>query len=205
MSRRDVFKSLLRSVAQSASHQFGRIRVVESARERLASLAFRRVLLSDGRLTKAVAQVPDVTAATVSSNSGQLRVDAVFHDGDSLLVSFTPVGSAFAPRGAKELSMRAEPESAANDPRCGDVFAAIASEVAIALWGPFLLNHKSGARRALSQRHGNVFVVDLRSIGAVRSALAQPLTASAIEAVGVRTLEVTPGGLRVVPNVGNTY
>jgi hypothetical protein len=44
-------------------------------------------------------------------------------------------------------------------------------------------------------------VVDLRSVPAVRSALAQPLMAAAIEALGLRTLEVAPGGLRLVPNM----
>jgi hypothetical protein len=203
MSGLDVVKSLLRSVAQTAGTQIGRLGAGGSLRKRLQSFAWRKLLLSDSKLTATVARVPEVAAATVSSITGQLRIDASFHDGTSLLVTLTPLGCAFAPRGAKELSMRAAPESAALNPRCGDMFAAIATEVAHTLWGPFLLRQRSNTsgRQALAHRHGDVLVVDLRSVPAVRSALAQPLMAAAIEALGLRTLEVAPGGLRLVPNM----
>jgi len=202
MSRLDVLKSLLRSAAQGATFSLGRIGVGGiSLRKRLTALAFRRMVLSDSQLTAAVARVPEVAAATVSSSGGRMRVDASFSDGRSLLVTLTPIGAAFAPRGAKELSMRAEPESAALNPRCGDIFAAIATEVAHALWGPFLRRQGETGRRALAHRHGNVLVVDLRSVPAVRLALAQPITASAIEALALRSVEVTPGGLRIVPSL----
>jgi hypothetical protein len=200
MSRMDVVKSLLRSAAQSASSGLTRIGA-GSWREKLSSLAFRRLLVSDSRLTAAVARVPEVAAVTVSSHSGQLRIDASFHDGVSLLVTLTPVGTAFAPRGAKELSMRAEPETAARNPRSADIFAAIATEVALALWGPFLRTQAASGRRALAQRHDDILVIDLRSVPAVRAALAQPLTASAIEALGLKSIEVAVGGLRLIPNV----
>jgi hypothetical protein len=205
-SRIDVVKSLLRSAAQSAGSQLVRIGMGgNSIRKKLSELAFRRLLLSDSRLTAAVARVPDVAAVTVSSAPGLLRIDASFHDGNSLLVTFTPQRSAFAPRGAKEFAMRAAPEEAALSPRCGDIFAAIATEVAHALWGPFLrLNTdaaRSSTRRALSHRHGDVLVVDLRSVPAVRAAMAQPLTAAAIEALSLKAVEVTSGGLKLVPNI----
>lgn len=202
MSRIDVVKSLLRSAARSANTGLAKLGS-GSLRERLSSFAFRRLLLSDSRLTAAVARVPEIAAATVSSSSGQLRIDASYHDGGSLLVTLTPIGSAFAPRGAKELSMRAEPESAALNPRSADIFAAIATEVAHALWGPFLRAQAAvgGARRTLAQRHGNVLVVDLRSVPAVRAALGQPLTASAIEALGLKAMEVAAGGLKLVPSI----
>ncbi|MET0387970.1 MAG: hypothetical protein ABW321_18505 [Polyangiales bacterium] len=196
----DVVRSLLRSAAKGASSQLARIGGNGSLRERLMAFAWRKLLLTDGKLTATVARVPDVAAATVSTSTGRLRIDASFHDGSNLLVTLTPLRCAFAPRGAKELSVRAEPESAALNPRSADIFAAIATEVAHALWGPFL-QRRSGGRPALAQRHGDVLVVDLRSVPAVRSAMTQPLMASAIEALGLRTVEVAPGGLKLVPSV----
>jgi hypothetical protein len=201
MSRIDVVKSLLRSAARAPTAQLARLRAPSTLRDRFLRLFGRRLWLSDGKLTAAVARVPEVAAATVSSTTGKLRVDASFHDGTSLLFALTPLGSAFAPRGAKEVSLRAEPESAALNPRCGDIVAAIATEVAHALWGPFLRGQREPGRRALAHRHGDVLVVDLRSVPAVRAALRQPLLAAAIEALSLRTIEVTPGGLRLSPSL----
>ena len=201
MSRLDVVKSLLRSAARAPGTQLTRWRAPGRLRERLLRFVGRRLWLSDGKLTAAVARVPEVSAVTVSSASGKLRVDASFHDGTSLLVALTPLASAFAPRGAKDLSLRAEPESAALNPRCADIAAAIATEIAHALWGPFLRAARDVTPRALAQRHGDVLVVDLRSVPAVRAALRQPLFAAAIEALSLRTIEVNPGGLRLGPSL----
>jgi hypothetical protein len=172
-----------------------------SLRERFAALLGHRLLITDRQLTAAVARIPEVSAATVSSADGQLRVDASYHDGSILLVSLIPMRSAFAPRGAKELSLRAQPESAALNPRSGDIAAAIATEVAHALWGPFLRKQAGSARRALAHRHGDVLVVDMRTVPAVRAALNQPLLAAGMDAIGLESINVTPEGLRVVANL----
>lgn len=201
MSRLDVVKSLLRSAALSAGNQLGRVGGSLALRERFAAMLGHRVLISDRQLTAAVARIPEVAAATVSSSDGSLRVDAGYHDGASLLVTLIPERSAFAPRGAKELSLRAEPDSAAMNPRSGDIAAAIATEVAHALWGPFLRKQPKRGRRALAQRHGHTLVVDMRTVPAVRAALTQPLLAAGIDAIGLESVTVTPEGLRVVANL----
>jgi hypothetical protein len=206
-SRLDVVKSLVRSAASSAGVQLGRVRFSTSLRKRISDVAQRRLLLPDSKLTAAVARVADVSAATVSTRSGQLRVDVSFCDGTSLLVHVIPVSVTFAPRGAKEWSVRVEPPEAAYNPRCSDIVAALATEVAMTLWGPFLrsrsvrLGASARGRRALATRHGSSLVVDLRSIPAVRSALTQPLLAAAIEAFALRAVEVTAHGLQLIPNV----
>lgn len=202
MGRLDVFKSLVRSAAEGVTDQLDRVRVGGSLRKRLAALAQRRLLLSDSKLTAAVARVPEVSAATVTTSSGRLRVDASYRDGSSLLVQLVPQRIAFAPRGAKELSVRAEPEEAALNPRCADIVAAIATEIARALWGPFLRGRAVAGRRAIAHRDGDVLVVDLRTVPEVRSALTQPLLAAVIEALSLRSIEVTVGGLQLVPSVG---
>jgi uncharacterized protein YoaH (UPF0181 family) len=204
MSRLDVVKSLLRSAARSTSQQLGRIGGNIAGgiaiRDRLAALLGHRLLITDRQLTAAVARIPEVSAATVSSGEGILRVDATFRDGSDLLLTLTPLRSAFAPRGAKELSMRADPDGASYNPRAGDIAAAIATEVAHALWGPFL-RKQSSARRAIAERHGNLLVVDMRTVPAVRAALAQPLLAAGLDAIGLESVNATPQGLRVVASL----
>jgi hypothetical protein len=202
MSRLDVVRSLVRSAASTAGTQFGRVRAI-SLRLSLSALAQRRLLLPDSKLTAAVARVPEVSAATVSSRSGRLHVDVSFRDGSDLLVHLTPLRVAFAPRGAKEWSVQVEPEQAAYDPRCSDIVAALATEVAHTLWGPFLRGREIPGRRAVPHRDGSTLVVDLRSIPEVRSALGQPLLAAVIESFGLRSIEVSVGGLQLVPNLAS--
>ena len=204
MSRLDVVKSLLRSAARTTSQQLARvgggIAGGVSIRDRFAALLGHRLLITDRQLTAAVARIPEVAAATVSSGEGVLRVDASFRDGSELLVTMTPLRSAFAPRGAKEICMRVAPEGASLNPRAGDVAAAIATEVAHALWGPFLRKQPT-ARRAIAERHADMLVVDLRTVPAVRAALAQPLLAAGLDAIGIESVHVTSQGLRVVANL----
>jgi hypothetical protein len=201
MSRTDLMKSLVRSAAATAGTQLNKL---TSLRQRLAELMQRRLKLADSRLTAAVARAPEVTAATVTTRGGQLRVDASFRNGESLLVHLTSLKTTFAPRGVKEWSMRTEPESAVYDPRCADIVAALASEVARTLWGPLLRGRASSGQRAIAHRDGTMLVVDLRSVPEVRSALGQPLLAAAIEHFGLRSIEVCEGGLQLVPNVGGS-
>src|ERR1700712_2616930 len=205
MSRLDVVKSLLRSAARTTGQQLGRIGSGIagglSIRERFAALLGHRLLITDRQLTAAVARIPEVAAATVSSGEGMLRVDAMFNDGSDLLFTLTPLRSAFAPRGAKEISMRAEPEGASLNPRAGDIAAAIATEIAHALWGPFLRRQNSNKRRAIAERHGDMLVVDMRTVPAVRTALNQPLLAAGLDAIGLESVNATPQGLRVIASL----
>ncbi|HEX4352661.1 MAG TPA: hypothetical protein VHZ95_07105, partial [Polyangiales bacterium] len=138
-------------------------------RKRFVHLATRRLTLSDVQMTRAVARIADVSAATISTRVGELRVDASFRDGSTLLVHLVPLNVAFAPRGAKEWSLRCEPERAVYDPRCADIVAVLASEVARKLWGPFLRGRNVPAgRSAIAHRDGTMLVVDLRSVPEVR-------------------------------------
>jgi hypothetical protein len=198
MTRLDVARSLLRSVAGGALQGIDRLRLGTTMRTLVDTVLRKRLSLPDGRLTAAVAKVPDVTAATVSTRDGQMRIDASFRDGGRLLVHVRSLGTAFAPRGAKEWSVGVEPENAAFDPRCADIVVAIAAEVARTLWGPFLrTNHRPRVRAGTAHREGSTLVVDLRSVAEVRAALGQPLLAAAIDALSLRRIEAEDGGLRL--------
>ncbi|HKP59622.1 MAG TPA: hypothetical protein VJV78_23020 [Polyangiales bacterium] len=198
MSRLDVARSLVRSAAGLAVRGATRFQLGASLRALLDTALRQRLRLPDTRLTAAVAKVPEVTAATVSTRDGQLRIDASFRDGGQLLVHLRSLGTKFAPRGAKEWSVEVLPEQAALDPRCADIVVALASEVARTLWAPFLRGARTRARPASAHREGNVLVVDLRSVAEVRAALGQPLLAAAIDAFNLRGIEAENGGLRLL-------
>lgn len=198
MTRLDVARSLVRSAAGGVIGGLERLKLIPTFRRVVETILRQRMVLPDGKLTAAVAKAPDVTEATVSTRGGQMRVDASFRDGGRLLVHLRPLGTMFAPRGAKEWSVGVEPESAAADPRCADIVVALATEVAKTLWGPFLRPQRVRNRPATAHREGAVLVVDLRSVAEVRAALGQPLLAAAIDALNVRSIEAEDGGLRLL-------
>lgn len=198
MTRLDVARSFLRSAAGGALYGLERLRLGASVRTLLDTLLRKRLKLPDGRMTAAIAKVPDVSEATVSTREGELRIDASFRDGGRLQVHLRPLGTTFAPRGAKEWSVTVEPENAALDPRCADIVVALAGEIARTLWGPFLRPQRARNRPGTAHRDGNVLVVDLRSVAEVRAALAQPLLAAAIDALSLRRIEAEDGGLRLL-------
>lgn len=197
MGRLDVMRSLLRSAAGGASDAIERLSSSRALRELLQG----RLFISDAKLTAAVARAADVIAATASSHDGGVRVDASFRDGSSLLVRFCPDGVTFAQRGAKELRMRVEPSSAALDPRTADAFVALGTEVARALWGPFLVRQEERGKMTSVHRADDVLILDLRSLAEVRVALSQRLRATGMEAFLLQGVTAEDGGLRLVPKL----
>jgi hypothetical protein len=199
MSRLDVMKSLLRSAAVGASERLDRLGVGTTLRKTIAELAARRLFIPDARLTAAVARVPDVLAATVSTRDGRVRIDATFRDGGPLLASLVPDRVMFAAHGAKEWSVLVEPNAAALDPRTADVFAALASEVVACFWGPLLPKSTTRGKTAFAHRDGDTLVMDLRTLPEVRAALSRRLSATAIDALALQAIVAEDGGLRLVP------
>jgi hypothetical protein len=194
-SRSDVFKSLLRSTARSAIESVMNLPIAVNVQRALSEASFSRVAIHDAQLTAAVARVAHVAAATVSVGHDRVRVDVSFDDGKQLLMALHPDGMAFAPGGAKELAFTVEPEQAAAQPGGRDVIAAIAGEVARALWRPALTRAPRSDHGALVSDEGRRVIVDLRSVPEVRWALRQRLPALLIEAIRARGLEVRDGRL----------
>ena len=201
MSRRDVMKSLLRSAATGASQRLAQSGVASSVRRSLSSLAGARLFIPDARLTAAVARVDEVSAATVSTRDGRLRIDLSFDEGPSLAMIVSPENVTFASHGAKEWSVRIDPQAAALDPRCVDVVAALAAEIARTLWGPFLRKESARGKNAFVHRDRDTLIVDLRSLPDVRVALGQRISAAGIDAFGLQAIVAEDGGLRLVPKL----
>ncbi len=201
MSRRDVMKSLLRSAATGAGEKLSQLGVTSLLRRTLSTLASGRLFVEDSRLTGAVARVPGVVAATVSTRDAGMRVDLTFQEGPPLLMTLVPLDVTFAAHGAKEWTIRVEPAAAALDPRANDVFVAVAAEVARVLWGPFLRQNVVATHSAFAHREQDVLVIDLRALPEVRAALGQRLNATGIDAFGLQGIAATDGGLRLLPRL----
>lgn len=195
MSSLDLLTSLLRSAARGASSRLSRSSIAALFRSALSELSLGRSALSDEQLTRAVTRLPNVCTATVSSVQAKLRVDLGFDDGSQLLMALSPATIAFAPGGAKELCFSVEPTSAAHDSRARDVVAAIAGEIARALWRPALAGAPHADRAAFVSTENDQLVVDLRNVPDVRWALQQGLRAAIIEAIKPRALEPNAGHL----------
>lgn len=198
MNQLDVFKSLVRSSARAAQASLRKFNLPPAVQRMLAESGFGRIVISDARLTAAVTRVQDVAAATVSAGQQLLRVDLGFEDGKQLAMSLRPAGLVFAPGGAKELAFRVEPSNAALDLRTQEVVAAIAGEIARALWRPALMRAPHSEPGATSvHRHDDTLVVDLRTVPEVRWALRQRLPGLMIEAIKPRALVIDAGRITV--------
>jgi hypothetical protein len=198
MSRRDVVSSLLRSTARSAAATLKGSQLASNVRNALSQLSVGRVVIPDPALTRAVARVPDVAAATVHSTQGRMRFHLSFEDGSQLVMALMPAGAMFAPGGAKELSFAVEPREAVSDLRSHDVVSAIAGEIARALWRPALMRAKHSDHGAFVASDNGRLVVDLRTVPEVRWALSQRLPKAVIEALRPRGIEAHDGRLLVL-------
>jgi hypothetical protein len=195
VGRFDVLRSLVREAATKSSARLGTgdlgLRL-----QRLVSHALAgRLVVSDAELTAAVARVPGVAAATVTSAAGALHVDVALDDGRALGVVLIPHAVKFAPSGAKELAFRVDPPDIADDGRARDVFAALAGTIARALWKPVLRADAGTAPSAFATRDENTLILDLRTVPTVRDALRTRMGAIVIDTVSLRSLEAHPGGL----------
>lgn len=200
MSRLDVLRSLLRSTARGAGATLASSPLAGAVRKLIeqSALGLGKVVVRDEQLTAAVARGEEVTAATVVSARGCLRVDVSFSDGELLRMALFPEGAAFAPLGAKELSFRVEPHELAQRMRSRDVIGAIAGEIARSLWRPALARAPRSTEPAFVSHDRDRLVVDLRSVPEVRWAMRQRVYSALVELLRPRALEVGEGGLTLL-------
>jgi len=195
MSRLDVVKSLLRSTVRSAASGLQSTKVAETVQRVMREAGLGQGAISDARLTQAVARVPGVVAATVSSASDRVRVDATFDDGERLALSLRPASIHFATGGAKEVGFELARREGMFESRILEIAGAISAEIARGLWRAALTRAPRSDQGALASRDGERVIVDLRSVPEVRWALRQRLPAAMIEALALRSLETEPGRL----------
>jgi len=194
MGRLDVMKSLLRSAAREAKTRVDQLELGSTLRDFADQAVMRRIAVDEQRLTAAVGRVPGIASATVSVTERGVAVQAVDDAGTELSVTFQPHAVLFAAGGAKEVTFRTQPPEAAERPRCGEVFGAIATEIARALWGPFLRRQPSGgSHQVFVHRKGALLSADLRTVPEVRAAAAQPVTANILDLLRLKRINVGAG------------
>jgi len=203
MGRLDVVASLLRSTARGAASRVRASGITAALQKLLGDVAPGRTVVSSAQLTAAVARCPGVTAATVSATRDALRVEISLDDGSQRSATLRLAAFVFAAGGAKELSFEVDPERLVHDGACQEVTAAIASEIARALWRPALGRAPQLAGRALVTSepsragHGARLVVDLRSVPQVRWAQRQRLPSAMVEMLRPRSLAFTDAGVEL--------
>jgi len=197
MSRLDLVASLLRSSARGAAARLRELPAASALSRLLHDAALGRTLLPSSQLTAAVARALDARAATVSAGEDSLRVDVALADGAHLAVRLRLAGVVFAAGGAKELAFEVDPPEIGKTPGCREVVAAIAAELARALWKPALVRAPETGPAGFVALEDGRLVVDLRSVPEVRWALRQRLPATIIELLRPRAVAITPQGLEL--------
>ena len=197
MSRLDLVASLLRSTARGAAARLRELPGTNTLSRLLRDAALGRTVISSAQLTAAVARAVDANATTVIAGEDSLRVDLALADGTHLAARLRVAGAVFAAGGAKELSFTVDPPEAAKSPGCREAVAAIAGELARALWKPALVRAPETGPAAFVSLEDDRLVVDLRSVPEVRWALRQRLPATLIELLRPRTVVITPLGLEL--------
>jgi len=197
MSRGDVLRSFLLQTARGAGESLRRLPQMARVEQLLRALAPLKAQLDDAALTAAVARVPLVSAASVRADGSALCVDASFENGARLSVRMVPLGFVCAPFGPKELSLSVQPLEALDDPRAREVAGAIAAAIVHALYRGLVAPIGRSELSAFVGRHGDRLVVDLRSVPALRRALAERARAIAIENLRPSQVEVQVGALHV--------
>jgi hypothetical protein len=203
VSRKDVLKSIVRSAVNAAIDPIKNASLPEGFRQALKDILKLRVAVGDRQLTAAAGRAQGVAAVTVSVTDGRIRIDASAMDERRLLLSLIPRPTAFAPRGAKELSFSVEPSAAASDPCALELVSAIAGEIARAIWGPLLPRQIPSTYPAFVEREGDCVRVDLRTVPELRAALRQRGAAIAIDLLEARALVAQPGALRITLGIQN--
>lgn len=198
MNRFDYVRSLLRSATVSARDQFNRLKQLPSIREALQDAIRRQVRLSDKQITAAVGRLSGISAVTVKASPGRLRFNASLTDGRDLVASLIPSGVVCAPRGAKDLTFRVDPPSAAGDIALAEVVGAIAAEIAQVVWGPLLFQKSKSRHPAFVESEGDLLRVDLRTVPDVRVAMAQRATELMIDTLVVKQMTAEDGALCLV-------
>lgn len=191
---RDLFRSYVRVATEGTLARLGKIGGMDRLRAGIDDLVRQRLSLKSSALTSAVAHLPGVESASVAASNGALHVDVAFSDGNFLQARLVPVRIRFAPRGAKEVAFRIEPETASRIPRVTDVISAIGGAIAYALWPIARGSEERNVGGAIVDRDGpDGFTVDLRTAPAIRALEAKGGAALVLEIIELGDLTIADG------------
>lgn len=172
--RLDELRSLVRLFADRASERVREMPITKNVRRLVTDLQKQRSSVRDEALSSAVTQIAEAESGTATARRGAIHIDLAFTDGRRLVASLEPLAPRFAPRGAKEISFRVEPESAAFDGRLQDAAAAIAAVIGKTLYGMVMPAASFTANGGIVDRDADVLRIDLRNLPALRRAQSGP-------------------------------
>ena len=159
-------------------------------------MAARQARIPDEALTRAVAHAEGVREASVVCQGGRIRIDATFDDGKHLEIGLVPWDVRFAPRGAKEVVFRLEPQELGRDRHVPELVAAVATVVAHTLWSVALGGAPIESRGVFVDKEADdLFRVDLRNVPAVRARMTNGGAAAMLEALALGNLRAEDGAL----------
>lgn len=196
MGRLDVLKSLVRSTAKRAASSLGELELGQAAGDLVQQALLRRMVVDEAQLTAAVCKLGGIESATVSVTEYGIAVQVSDDRGQDLSVTLHPQTVSFAPRGAKEITFAVDPPEANSQPRCAEVFGAVASELACTLWATVLPRTES-THQVFVHRHGASLSADLRTVPGVRQALGNPVGAALIDTLRLREVTLAPGRIQL--------
>ena len=195
MSKSDVFRSWIRQAADRAKHVALASRPVSLIRRAAQDVLRQQVEIPERAVAAAVAQTDGWVEVSVQMRQGAIRVVGTGTNSEDLSFALTPVGAFFAPRGAKELRFRVEPEERASRATVTDTVGRIGGLIAERLWGPIL--RSTFGETAQVTRDGANLSVDLRTIPSARRAQSTPTLAVALDVLEVADLWVDEGLLHL--------
>lgn len=160
----------------------------------------RKARLPLSHLRRLVMNVPGVRAGSVAIVAREgvraLAVDLELEEGKTVRAELVPAGIHFAPRGSKELSFRVTPAEASYEPAIKELVGALAAFIARTLWSASLPPATGPHESGLVDREGDVLRIDLRTLGAVRSAMARgPAVALLLDVIAPEALEIDDDAL----------
>lgn len=153
-------------------------------------------------LRRVVMGVPGVSAGSVSvleqGGGHTLQIDLELDDGRRAGAELSVAAVSFAPRGPKEIAFRVAPPEAAAEPVIREVVGALGAVIARTLWSASLPPPSQPHETGLIDREGDLLRIDLRTLGAVRSAIQRgPAVAMLLDVIAPEAIDVAEDGLVV--------
>ncbi|MEM7609981.1 MAG: hypothetical protein AAF411_31935 [Myxococcota bacterium] len=191
----DLARSFLRSGLDQARE---RSRVPDRLRRLVREATSQGTQISEADLGAALSQTDGVSALSVTARRGELQLHGSFETREPLGGRIAVDAIRFAPRGAKELVFKWQPEENARHPMVRPLVGTLAGVVAHHLWSVVLGPAGGDMSGAIVDRDGpSLFRVDLRSVPAVREAIRKGAPGLIIDALALGDLTMEDGSLRL--------
>jgi hypothetical protein len=193
--RSDLLKSLVRATLGRAAGAVRDIGPVARVRKAFEGVNDQRSTIEANEIASAMAQVPTIREIAVIVRDGAIRIEALYADGSPLSVSLFPAGATFAPRGAKEIRFRVEPEERAGDGLVSDLVGRTAALIAERAFRIVPLRDRHEA--AMVDRVGSILSADLRTVPSVRRFFGKGRMALFLDVIDIASIDAEDGKLRI--------